>query len=160
MIIFGDDRILNEPACDWPTVDVLIAFYSAGFPLDKAEEYVRLRKPFVLNDLGMQRTLMDRRKVYDLLEKSGIDVPRHVYVSRDGYVSHSAGAVGTGARQDLEEFDDHIEVNGVTINKPFVEKPVDADDHNVHIYYPQVGLRREHLLSIGHRLYYYSTNLT
>ena len=30
---------------------------------------------------------MDRRRVYDLLEEAGIDVPRHVFVSRDGYVS-------------------------------------------------------------------------
>jgi len=136
VIIFGDDRILNDEPKTWPTVDVLIAFYSGGFPLDKVEEYVNLRNPFVVNDLAMQRTLMDRRKVYDLLEKSGIDVPRHVYVSRDGYVSEGSGS-GTGIIQELEEFDDHIEVNGMTINKPFVEKPVDADNHNVHIYYPQ-----------------------
>jgi len=37
----------------------------------------------------MQRTLMDRRRVYDLLAESGIDVPHHVYASRDGYVSTS-----------------------------------------------------------------------
>lgn len=30
---------------------------------------------------------MDRRRVYDLLEEAGIDVPRHVFVSRDGYIS-------------------------------------------------------------------------
>lgn len=53
---------------------------------------MKLHKPYVLNDLEMQRTLMDRRKVYDLLEDSGIDVPRHVYMNRDGYVSHGSGA--------------------------------------------------------------------
>jgi inositol hexakisphosphate/diphosphoinositol-pentakisphosphate kinase len=27
-------------------------------------------------------------------------------------------------------------VNGVQLNKPFVEKPLDAENHNIHIYYP------------------------
>jgi inositol hexakisphosphate/diphosphoinositol-pentakisphosphate kinase len=36
----------------------------------------------------------------------------------------------------LLEFDDHVEVNGVTFNKPFVEKPVSAEDHNIFMYYP------------------------
>ena len=34
------------------------------------------------------------------------------------------------------ESDDVVEVNGVTFNKPFVEKPVSAEDHNIYIYYP------------------------
>lgn len=29
-----------------------------------------------------------------------------------------------------------LNILGVQINKPLVEKPVDSDDHNIHIYYP------------------------
>jgi inositol hexakisphosphate/diphosphoinositol-pentakisphosphate kinase len=149
-ISFGDDLILNSPIEEWPLCDVLIAFYSNGYPLEKVEAFVKLRKPFVLNDLNTQRVLKDRRRVYDLLEASGIDVPRHVFMNRDGYVStnhnHCEGyARGVnvngsgfedGEEAELMEHDDHIEVNGVVIHKPFVEKPVDADDHNIAIYYP------------------------
>ena len=34
------------------------------------------------------------------------------------------------------ESDDVVEINGITFNKPFVEKPVSAEDHNIYIYYP------------------------
>jgi inositol hexakisphosphate/diphosphoinositol-pentakisphosphate kinase len=34
------------------------------------------------------------------------------------------------------EDEDYVEMNGQRINKPFVEKPFDGDDHNVYIYYP------------------------
>jgi len=136
VIFFGDYMILHQPVKEWPICDVLIAFYSTGYPLEKTREYAALHNPVILNDLKMQDVMKDRRKVYDLLQQSGIDVPRHVFLNLDGYVSTGMGAGNGKNETELEEFDDHIEVNGEQINKPFVEKPIDADDHNIAIYYP------------------------
>ena len=36
----------------------------------------------------------------------------------------------------LIETDDTIEVEGCVFHKPFVEKPISAEDHTVHIYFP------------------------
>ncbi len=58
--IFSDEVILYQPVDEWPVVDCLVAFYSDGFPLDKAIAYVDLRQPMVVNDLQEQYTLMDR----------------------------------------------------------------------------------------------------
>lgn len=45
---------------EWPVVDALIAFFSHGFPLDKAIQYKNLHKPFLVNDLEAQYALKDR----------------------------------------------------------------------------------------------------
>ena len=60
IVYFSDDVILNKSIEEWPLCDCLISFYSKGFPLDKAIAYVNLRHPFVINDLEMQYSLMDR----------------------------------------------------------------------------------------------------
>lgn len=60
VLIFSDDVILNKPIEEWPVVDCLVAFYSDGFPLEKAIAYVDLRQPMVINDLHEQYALMDR----------------------------------------------------------------------------------------------------
>ena len=59
-MVFTDDTIVNVPIESWPIVDCLISFYSNGFPLSKAIEYAKLRKPLVLNDLEVQYYLQDR----------------------------------------------------------------------------------------------------
>ena len=42
-----------------------------GFPLDKAIAYAELRKPFLINDLEKQKSvLMDRRQVYQVLKEN------------------------------------------------------------------------------------------
>lgn len=39
--------------------------------------------------------------------------------------------------QVLVEHEDYIEVDGNKIHKPFVEKPLNAEDHNIYLYYPK-----------------------
>ncbi|CAK4393012.1 unnamed protein product [Aphanomyces euteiches] len=125
LVIFTDDMILNRPIEEWPICEAIFSFYSTGFPLAKAESYVQLRRPVLVNDLSMQHVLFDRRKVYEVLIRNGVSVPRHAIVNRDGPNPDT-----------LEESDNYVIVNGVQINKPFVEKPADAEDHNIYIYYP------------------------
>ena len=155
--IFGDKIILDEDVENWPVCDFLISFFSDGFPLDKAIAYVRLRKPFCVNDLPMQQVLWDRRLCLMILDQLKVPTPRRVEVNRDGgprlqsaefakQLEQRTGVVlggpdGTGGNvappRKVELIDDGntICVDGVTLTKPFVEKPVSGEDHNINIYY-------------------------
>ncbi|XP_055470439.1 inositol hexakisphosphate and diphosphoinositol-pentakisphosphate kinase 2, partial [Psammomys obesus] len=127
VVVFEEEVILNEPVENWPLCDCLISFHSKGFPLDKAVAYAKLRNPFVINDLNMQYLIQDRRDVYSILQAEGILLPRYAILNRDP---------NNPKECSLIEGEDHVEVNGEIFQKPFVEKPVSAEDHNVYIYYP------------------------
>ncbi|CAI9109620.1 OLC1v1009471C1 [Oldenlandia corymbosa var. corymbosa] len=144
IIHFGDKLILEEPIESWPICDCLIAFYSTGYPLEKAEAYAALRKPFLINELEAQHLLHDRRKVYECLERYGIPVPRYALVNRES------------PYQELDYFveeEDFVEVRGDRFWKPFVEKPVDGDNHSIMIYYPSSagGGMKELFRKVGNR---------
>ncbi|XP_050976734.1 inositol hexakisphosphate and diphosphoinositol-pentakisphosphate kinase 2 isoform X10 [Labeo rohita] len=127
VVTFEEEVILNEPVENWPLCDCLISFHSKGFPLDKAVAYKKLRNPFVINDLDLQYFIQDRREVYRILKAEGIQLPRFAVLNRDPARPEEC---------NLVEGEDHVEVNGEIFQKPFVEKPVSAEDHNVYIYYP------------------------
>jgi inositol hexakisphosphate/diphosphoinositol-pentakisphosphate kinase len=55
--------------------------------------------------------------VYSILESEGIEIPRYAVLDRES------------SEIDLVESEDHVEINGIIFNKPFVEKPVSAEDH-------------------------------
>ncbi|KAJ4707520.1 Inositol hexakisphosphate and diphosphoinositol-pentakisphosphate kinase [Melia azedarach] len=144
IIHFGDKVIIEDPIESWPICDCLIAFYSTGYPLEKAEAYATLRKPFLVNELEPQHLLHDRRKVYEHLEKFGIPVPRYALVNRE--IPY----------QELDYFieeEDFVEVHGNRFWKPFVEKPVHGDDHSIMIYYPSSagGGMKELFRKVGNR---------
>ncbi|KAF2687198.1 hypothetical protein K458DRAFT_401771 [Lentithecium fluviatile CBS 122367] len=155
--IFGDKIILDEDVENWPVCDFLISFFSDGFPLDKAIAYARLRKPFCVNDLPMQQVLWDRRLCLMILDKLSVPSPRRVDVSRDGgprlpnvefakalkertgvsLVGNdgTGGAVPPPKTVELINDGNTIRVDGETLTKPFVEKPVSGEDHNINVYY-------------------------
>lgn len=140
--------------------DYLISFFSDGFPLDKAIAYHKLRKPFSINDLPMQKILWDRRICLRVLDSMGVPTPRRIEVNRDGgpriespklaeHVREFSGVRlkgpddGTGGGMPfthevkLIDNDDTLLVDGVSLRKPFVEKPTSGEDHNIRIYFPR-----------------------
>ncbi|KAI9700610.1 MAG: hypothetical protein M1836_001977 [Candelina mexicana] len=160
VILFGDKVILDEEVQNWPICDFLISFFSEGFPLDKAIEYVRLRKPFCVNDLPMQKILWDRRICLRILDRINVPTAERIEVNRDGgptlnnqdtatHLYEKTGirlegpADGTGGGAPAPEVVEMIEdgevlhVNGKQLRKPFVEKPVSGEDHNIRIYLPK-----------------------
>lgn len=157
--IFGDKVILDEDVENWPICDFLISFFSEGFPLDKAIAYAKLRKPFCVNDLPMQTVLWDRRTCLAILDTLNVPTPHRVLVSRDGGPTAQTQDIAQrifervglrlpvqGAQSSIEaspqmprirmlDDNDTIEVDGVRLTKPFVEKPTSGEDHNIYIYF-------------------------
>ena len=108
----------------------------------------------------MQKVLWDRRLCLQILDKLGVPTPKRIEVNRDGgprlesaelaqYVKKRTGVVlegapdgtGGGARLSTKvamiDEGDTLVVDGKTFRKPFVEKPVNGEDHNVMIYFPR-----------------------
>ncbi|KAL7937983.1 histidine phosphatase superfamily domain-containing protein [Trichoderma chlorosporum] len=157
VVVFGDKTILDEEVENWPMCDYLISFYSDGFPLDKAIAYIKTRKPFCVNDVPMQKILWDRRACLRLLDKIQVRTPKRVEVTRDGgpkvltpemsrYIKEVSGVTleptdpeNTPSPKKVELLDDGdvLSVDGALLKKPFVEKPISGEDHNIIIYFPK-----------------------
>lgn len=156
--IFGDKVILDEDIENWPVCDYLISFYSDGFPLEKAIAYVKARKPFCVNDVPMQQVLWDRRLCLHLLDKIDVPTPKRLEVNRDGgsrlltpeLAKHIEDVTGISLeptptdpdkmklprKVELLDDGDILSVDGALLKKPFVEKPVSGEDHNIIVYFP------------------------
>ena len=106
----------------------------------------------------MQKILWDRRICLRVLDSMGVRTPKRLEVNRDGgptlesaqLAEHARGFSGvklegpddgTGGgmplTQKVEVIDggDTLSVDGVILKKPFVEKPISGEDHNIRIYF-------------------------
>jgi hypothetical protein len=146
VVNFGDHVILEEPIEQWPKCDIFIAFFSSGFPLQKAIKYARLNHVYSVNDLLMQELLLDRRTVLAILDAIDVPTPKRIIINRDQpHVSHEALMVasrdfGIDFEVSLKRNDpiiqgNQMEYEGQVLAKPFVEKPSNSEDHNINIYY-------------------------
>ena len=159
---------------NWPICDYLISFYSDGFPLDKAVNYVKARKPFCVNDVPMQKILWDRRLCLRILNQIEVPTPKRVEVNRDGgpalltpdVIKHVRDVTGVTLeprgqdghyrvprKVELLDDGDIISVDGTLLKKPFVEKPTSGEDHNIIIYFPRAagGGARKLFRKIGNK---------
>lgn len=87
----------------------------------------------------MQFDIQDRRKVYSILESVGIEIPRYAVLDRDSpdprnrmyrFMNELSSPQAFSGRNEMSYFfvsdelvesEDHVEVNGIIFNKPFVE---------------------------------------
>lgn len=200
VIVFGDKVILDEGthptpyifrhSCanspteveNWPICDYLISFYSDGFPLEKAINYVKARKPFCVNDVPMQKILWDRRLCLRILDQIDVPTPKRVEVNRDGgpdmltpdVMKHVRDVTGVTLdprgtehyriprKVELLDDGDILSVDGTLLKKPFVEKPTSGEDHNIIIYFPREagGGARKLFRKIGNKSSEYIEDLT
>jgi inositol-hexakisphosphate/diphosphoinositol-pentakisphosphate 1-kinase len=134
----------------------------------------------------MQKVLWDRRLCLKILDQMNVPTPKRVIVNRDGGptlksaelaqhvkamngVSLKGAADGTGGGEpitrsvEMTDDNDTLVVDGQPFRKPFVEKPVDGEDHNIIIYFPnshEGGGARRLFRKIGNKSSEFDPGLT
>lgn len=125
-IIEWDEHDMSRPVDQWPIVHVVLPLYSTAFPLPKVLRYVALRSPLLVNNLHMQPLMLDRRLVRRVLARAGVPTPGAIYLDR----SAGDSALQAGPYGNTLVVYSPGRSTSYTMEKPFVEKPVDAEDHS------------------------------
>lgn len=152
MVIQLDENDMKQAVEEWPIAQVIVPLVSEKFPLDRALSYVRLRRPMVVNDLSAHITLRDRIATREMLMLAGIPVAKGIiYDSEMGDRRVLKGDV-------LMIYTRTGELRG-KIRKPFVEKPADAENHEIYIYYASEGGARRLHRKVGDKSSQYLPNV-
>ena len=120
-IVMTDKQIQEDPIDQWPVFDALITFYADGYPTDKVIEYVKKVNPILVNDPERHKWIFNRGKIYEVCDEFQIPSPKHIIVDT--------------SKENVTEELDYIEYRGVRLDKPFVEKPLDSERHDIRIMY-------------------------
>jgi inositol hexakisphosphate/diphosphoinositol-pentakisphosphate kinase len=104
----------------------------------------------------MQSLLWDRRIVLAVLDAVSVPTPPRLVISRDGgikVIPEAARSFHENSGMDIHRVlgkyventknykisEEGVEVDGVFLPKPFLEKPVDSENHNINIYYDKAS---------------------
>lgn len=145
-VISIDEHTMDLDVELWPKANVLVPLVSNGFPLERAHKYATLRRAFVVNDLELAYTLRDRAATRSALRLHRLPVADGVIYRPDAGDRRVVRASGA----QVLIYTRHGLLRGA-VQAPYVEKPADADNHEVIIYYgPGRGSRRLHR-KVGNR---------
>lgn len=102
----------------------------------------------------MQTLLWDRRVVLSILDAMGVPTPPRLVISRDDGARVDPDAAAAFKKHTGMDMDrvlaryatttdsfmiqpHSISIGNETLEKTFIEKPVDGEDHNINIYYSE-----------------------
>ena len=101
-----------------------------------------------MNDLPIQELLLDRRLVLQVLDMIGVPTPRRLVTWNNDFPKLGASVIERFQKMGLNlmcpenkvvkatQIDSQtIQIQNSILRKPFVEKPVSGEDHNIYIYY-------------------------
>lgn len=144
--VYYSNHLLLHAAIDtWPTCDVLLCFFSAGFPIKKAHRYYKLNQHVIklsLQDIAIQKkVLLSREKMVQHMCK---------------YQIPNTAEMGFVVKRQKKRLLPHCSLQTTTSHTlqfksathccqlafPLVEKPLDANDHQVIVYDAQGGCRK------------------
>jgi len=158
VVLLHVEALADRPVGSWPVCDVLLAFHAPGFPLAAFSAYATLHGLPLINSLAAQFTLRDRARISDVLSKAAVPTPSRV-VRLDGTDAAAAASGsnrtgGCGARVHADaaagrlpgrmgavtQDGDWLLVDGArALRMPFVEKPLNSDEHKCIVYHPGGG---------------------
>lgn len=172
IVPFREQMIIEQDIDEWPICHILLTFHSSTFPISKVLSYIRLRKPFLPNDLGLGHLLLDRRLTLTILDAIDIPTPpKRIICNSSSTPLEYLSAKGSPVPEEvIEECIQNFALNlrdptlfsssssssmrvlncgsirkgDLTINRPFIEKPVDSNDHSLIIYYPDGSATKLH----------------
>jgi len=114
----------------WPRCDAFLCLdRDSNYPnrtqvLARIDQYIALHKPFILNPQPLREKLRSRSWIYRRLNSIGIQTPEYAI-----YDPLSTIRVVREDRKDSVKIGKHV------IKRPFIEKPIKTDSHDIVIYH-------------------------
>ena len=128
----------------------MIVFFSKRFPFKKVLEYIKLRKPFLVNDFGMQKIFWDRREIIRKLKENNIPTPKSIIIDRgqiidnDGDNDNSIELNITAER--IKMIDDYFNDKENNLNNDINDyKKINKNDFNYNNYWNETFLNNKAL---------------
>jgi hypothetical protein len=146
-------HLISESTAWSDQINLLVVCCSRGLSKETAEwiqTSVQDRTVLVWTDFDLDRNLEDRQNFYDTLVVGGLSkvVPRRVLLTpievdvfgRKLVDAPDASEHSTGTTSTTSIFldrQDQLEITGVILLKPILQRPLDPNDPTVTIYYPR-----------------------
>jgi len=130
VILLTDEQILEEDVETWPKCDAFMFFYANGFPMKKACRYIEKYQPYLVNKVNFTKIARNR----DTLFKDIESIPE-VFIPKSITCNRTENPLVTVSENGNQLVISNEDGSKEIINRPFVEKGLGVEEHDVRIYY-------------------------